>query len=145
MTKKYVKRIRTADGDLLIDYNSLANLPDLTKKADKRDIINDSTATDAIIEFLEPNSEKVYAELLSVEVTLPTEINLDYMSSIVFSTPSEIPTDYTIFPLSVYFKGDECDEGIFVPNPSTRYTILFYYDGVNTIGLVSGIEVTASE
>lgn len=145
MNKKYVKRIRTLYGDLPIDYNSLANLPDLTKKADKRDIINDSTTTDVIIEFLESNSEKVYAELLSVEVSLPTEINLDYMSSIVFSTPSEIPENYTTFPSDVYFKGDECDEGVFIPDPSMRYTILFYYDGVNTIGLVSGIEVTASE
>lgn len=29
MTEKYVKRIRTADGDLQIDYNALANLPEI--------------------------------------------------------------------------------------------------------------------
>ena len=29
MAEKYVKRIRTADGDLQIDYNALANLPNI--------------------------------------------------------------------------------------------------------------------
>ena len=141
MAEKYVKRIRTADGDLQIDYNALANLPDLDKKADKTDILNDTTTTDVVIESLESNAEKVYGELTSISVAFPDDIALDYMSSIVFSTPSELQENYSTFPSEVYFKGDECDGGIFIPNFSTRYTILFYYDGVKIIGLVSGIEI----
>ena len=147
MAEKYVKRIRTSNGDLQIDYNALGNLPNLSEKSDKISILNDETTTDVIITELESNSEKVYAELSSISVTFSADIGLDYMASIVFSTPAEFPENYTTFPSDVYFKGDECDGGIFIPNISTRYTILFYYDGVKIIGLVSGIEieVVASE
>lgn len=115
--------------------------------SDKTDILNDTTTTDVVIESLESNAEKVYGELTSISVAFSTDVGLDYMSSIVFSTPAELQENYSTFPSEVYFKGDECDEGIFIPNFSTRYTILFYYDGVKIIGLVSGIEieVVASE
>ena len=169
MAEKYVKRIRTADGDLQIDYNALANLPEIPvvdteldekssnaisngavasalnsleeEKADKTDILNDFTITDVVIESLKSNAEKVYGEIVSISVAFPDDIALDYISSIVFSTPAELQENYSTFPSEVYFKGDECDEGIFIPNFSTRYTILFYYDGVKIIGLVSGVEI----
>ena len=34
MTEKFVKRIRTADGNLQIDYNALANLPIIDTELD---------------------------------------------------------------------------------------------------------------
>ena len=84
----------------------------------------------------------VYGEVSSISVTFPSA-GLDYISSIIFSTPTTIPENYSTFPSDLYFKGDECDAGIFIPIASTRYTMLFYYDGVKLIGLVSGIEVSA--
>ena len=66
------------------------------------------------------------------------------MASISFTTPSTIGETYSTFPSDLYFRGDETEGGIFIPNPSTRYTMLFYYDGVRKIGLVSGTEVSST-
>lgn len=142
MSAEYINKIRTLDGDMQIDYNALANLPDLTQKADKT-IINDSIETEVTITELSDNTEMVYGEVTSISVTFPPNVGLDYISSLIFSTPATLPENYTTFPSDVYFKGDECDGGIFIPNAATRYTMLFYYDGTKIIGLVSGIEVTA--
>ena len=142
MASEYINKIRTKDGAKQINYNALANLPDLTLKADKT-IINDSIETEVTITELSDNTEMAYGEVTSISVTFPASVALDYTSSIIFSTPATLPENYSTFPSDVYFKGDECDGGIFVPNPSTRYTMLFYYDGTQIIGLVSGIEVTA--
>ena len=112
-------------------------------KADKPNIIEISIATTIEIEELPTNQELIYAEVTSISVTFPASVGLDYTSSIIFSTPAELQENYSTFPSDVYFKGDECDGGIFIPNAATRYTMLFYYDGTQIIGLVSGIEVTA--
>ncbi len=108
-------------------------------KADKPNITN-STETTVSTE-LSDNTELIYAEVSSISVTFPASVGLDYTSSIIFSTPATIPENYSTFPSDVYFKGDECDGGIFIPNATTRYTMLFYYDGTKIIGLVSGVEI----
>lgn len=53
----FIKKIRTADGDKQIDYNALANLPDLSQKVNKSDIDTelDSSSTN-------PIANKVLAE-----------------------------------------------------------------------------------
>lgn len=122
--------------------SDLVSSDEFKAKADKTNITN-SPETAVSITELADNAELIYAEVTSISVTFPASVGLDYTSSIIFSTPTTIPENYTTFPSDVYFKGDECDGGIFVPNPSTRYTMLFYYDGTKIIGLVSGIEVTA--
>lgn len=114
---------------------------DISGKADKPNITN-STETTVSTELAD-NTELIYAEVTSISVTFPVSVALDYTSSIIFTTPATLPENYSIFPSDVYFKGDECDGGIFIPNAATRYTMLFYYDGTKIIGLVSGIEVTA--
>ena len=127
-----------------VDYLSPDAINNLVNgKTDNMVIIEDTTITDATIESLQHNTEYMYGELSSLNVTLPESIGIDYTSLIAFSTPSEIPENYSTFPSDLYFKGDECDAGIFIPIASTRYTMLFYYDGVKIVGLVSGIEVTA--
>lgn len=60
-------------------------------------------------------------------------------SGLHFTTPSVIPENYTQFPDIIYFKGDSTDEGAFVPETNTRYTIVFDYDGNLIIGYVSGV------
>lgn len=112
---------------------------DISGKADKTAITN-STETTVSTELAD-NTELIYAEVTSISVTFPASVGLDYTSSIIFTTPATLPENYSTFPSDVYFKGDECDGGIFVPNASTRYTMLFYYDGSTIIGLVSGVEI----
>ena len=148
-----------SDNDVLVSQSDIINSLDSTdatkplsaaqgkvlndSKADKPNIIEISIATTIEIAELPTNQELIYAEVTSISVTFPASVGLDYTSSIIFSTPATLPENYSTFPSDVYFKGDECDGGIFIPNASTRYTMLFYYDGTQIIGLVSGIEVTA--
>lgn len=148
-----------SDNDVIITQSDIVNSLDSTdttkplsaaqgkvlndSKADKPNIVEISIATTIEIEELPTNQELIYAEVTSISVTFPASVGSDYTSSIIFSTPATLPENYTTFPSDVYFKGDECDGGIFIPNAATRYTMLFYYDGTKIIGLVSGIEVTA--
>ena len=131
----------TKVSQLTNDAGYLTEHQDISGKADKTNITN-STETTVSTE-LSDNTELIYGEVSSISVTFPASVGLDYTSSIIFTTPATLPENYTTFPSDVYFKGDECDGGIFIPNASTRYTMLFYYDGTQIIGLVSGIEVTA--
>lgn len=64
---------------------------------------------------------------------------MGFTSALYFTTPSEIPENYTQFPADIYFKGDSTDEGAFVPEANTRYTILFDFDGYMVNGYVSGV------
>lgn len=55
----YVTKVRTADGDKQIDYNALANLPDLTVYATKTEVnavSTDYTATIKSTDWSESNS-----------------------------------------------------------------------------------------
>ena len=66
---------------------------------------------------------------------LPGELTM----SLEFTTPSEMPEDYSQIK-NVYFKGDSTeDEGYFVPEPNTRYTIVFSFNGDMVVGYVSGV------
>jgi hypothetical protein len=62
-----------------------------------------------------------------------------FSAGLYFTTPSAIPENYSQFIGNVYFKGDSTDEGAFVPEPDTRYTIVFDFDGNLTVGYVSSI------
>ena len=65
--------------------------------------------------------------------------DLGYNSELYFTTPSEVPLDFSNFPKDIYFKGDGADEGAFAPEPNTRYTIVFSFDGYNMNAYVSGV------
>lgn len=62
-----------------------------------------------------------------------------FNSGLYFTTPSVIPENYSQFPADIYFKGDSTDEGAFIPEPDTRYTMVFDYDGNLMIGYVNGV------
>ena len=119
------------------EVNSLVNT-----KSDKVIITNSSSSTISIGNF-QSNNQIVYGEVSSINVTFPADMSLDYISCLIFTTPSTIPSDYSTFPSELYFKGDDSVDGTFVPMKSMRYTMVFYYDGVKLVGLVSGIEVSS--
>jgi hypothetical protein len=78
---------------------------------------------------------------LSVSVSFPEELDVGYTSALYFSTPAEIPSDYSNFPEEVTFGGDSTEDGRFIPEASTRYTIVFDYDGENINGYVRGVSL----
>ena len=75
----------------------------------------------------------------SFEVEIPDELSLGYTSTLFFTTPDYVDEYYFSTNQTVYFKGDNTSDGEFTPEANTRYTIKFEYDGVNTVGYVSGI------
>lgn len=68
-------------------------------------------------------------------------VQIGYTSALYFSTPAEVPDDYSAFPEDTIFKGDSVEDERFVPEANMRYTIVFDYDGVNMIGYVSGVSL----
>lgn len=62
-----------------------------------------------------------------------------YSSALYFTTPSVLPDDYSYFPDDINFKGDSVIDGRFVPEPDTRYTLVFDFDGYMVNGYVSGV------
>ena len=113
--------------------NDVANLtPVITKygnvpEAEHHIVNNSSTYYDVIATSL----------VVSVDEVLPT----CFISALYFTTPSEIPNNYTQFPADIHFKGDGTDDEAFVPEADTRYTIAFVYDGLSLVGYVSGVTV----
>lgn len=77
----------------------------------------------------------------SLESEIPDGISIGYTSTLFFTTPSSVDEYYFSTSQSVYFKGDNTNNGTFEPEADTRYTIKFEYDGVNIVGYVSGVPV----
>lgn len=75
-----------------------------------------------------------------ISVSFPP-MKIGYTSMLYFSTPSKQLTDYSTFPEETIFKGDSTEDGKFIPESNTRYTMVFDYDGVNIIGYVSGVSL----
>ena len=68
-------------------------------------------------------------------------IEIGFTAAMHFSTPAEIPTDYSDFPDDVVFLGDSVTDEKIVPEANTRYSIVFYCDGVKLYGYVSGVSI----
>lgn len=68
-------------------------------------------------------------------------VAIGFTAALHFSTPSEIPTDYSDFPDGVVFKGDSVTDEKIVPEANTRYSIVFYCDGIKLYGYISGVSV----
>ena len=77
----------------------------------------------------------------SVKVVMGENILVGFSSALYFSTPSELPSDYSDFPDDLYFKGDSTTDGKFVPEADMRYTLVFDYCGVHLDCYVSGVSV----
>jgi hypothetical protein len=65
-----------------------------------------------------------------------------FLAALYFATPDIIPENYSTFPDDMYFKGDSTDDGKFIPEANTRYTIVFDYDGYVVNAYVSGVSRT---
>lgn len=120
----------------------------------KGTIITDIGDTDNAELYLDDGCAFYYGIIsTSVIAYCPEEPWTGFTSGLYFTTPSVIPegSNYSQFPKDIHFKGDSTDEGTFVPEPDTRYTIVFDFDGYMLNGYVSGVpappvsEVTENE
>lgn len=95
--------------------------------------INTSTATEELA------LETIYncGELSALTITFPASLNAGYISQINF-TSGTTPTTLTA-PVGTIWRGSDTDSTGFTPVASKRYSVLFFYDGVNVRGLVQGV------
>lgn len=87
------------------------------------------------------NNYVVYYGIVSRQliVYMSPMATVGFSAALYFTTPSEIPANYTYFYGDVYFKGDSTDNGAFVPEANMRYTIVFDFDGYMINGYVNGV------
>nr|DAP59377.1 MAG TPA: hypothetical protein [Caudoviricetes sp.] len=79
-------------------------------------------------------------ELLSstwLQLSLPSAIPDDYISSLVFNSGNE-PTTLS-YPQTIIFTGDDCIDNVFVPKANTTYNVMFWYDGINVNAVSRGV------
>ena len=77
------------------------------------------------------------SEITSLTVAPPSTGTLDFVAQVNFTSGT---TATTFPPSTIKYIGDSTGTGMkFTPLASTRYTILYYYNGVDFIGVVKGI------
>jgi len=125
------------------DRGYLTEHQDISGKADKPIITTDNT-TAYIFEFSNSyNTEVRLSEMSGISFTFGNgEYKQDYISGLSFdsrATPTAI--DYTDSGI-LNWVGTDCTNvdglSIFQPSANTHYDIVFYFNGVQFIGLVNG-------
>lgn len=76
--------------------------------------------------------------LTSLGGTFPNNINVGFVCQFDFTSGS---TPTTINLSNVIWTGDNANATSFVPRANCRYTIMFYYDGLNIRGFISGTSI----
>ena len=102
---------------------------------DFRTVIVNISSGDSIT--LENN--KIYngGELSSLTIALPSSADNTFLSEIDFSSGTTATT--LTYPNTIKWLGDDIASNVFTPVASKRYTVIFYYDGVNYVGVTKGI------
>ena len=78
---------------------------------------------------------------LTIALDVPEEPDT-FCALASFGTGSTAPTiTATATGYTVKMAGIDCLDGVFTPYADMRYTIAFYYDGVNIVGRVSGYSI----
>ena len=101
-----------------------------------------SADTEAALELVN-NLETRYSEITSLTITLPESIPDNFISSVIFTSGSTVPT--VLLPTEVYCQGINCTNGSFSPTANKRYTIIFDYDGQFKNGTVKATPIAVEE
>ena len=127
----------------LEEYAKKTEIPDVSNFAAKT-IIDTLENTLYVFEFSNThNTEKRLAEVTSISFTFGDgEYVEDYMSGLSFDS-GEIPTSIDYADSGILnWVGTDCVTSsglsIFQPSANTHYDIVFYFNGVQFIGLVNG-------
>jgi hypothetical protein len=94
------------------------------------------------IEFKDDEYEPDYISGLSFNCG-ETPTAFDYTASGIINW---VGTDTSTFTYQVSPEGDTATISLFIPSPNTHYDIVFYFNGVQFIGLVNGfVPATGNE
>ena len=146
-----------ADKEELLSVEGSINtcLTLVSEKADKTIILTDTTTTEYAFDFSDMyNREKRLQAASSISIKFAdNEYANDYISGLSFNS-GETPTSFDYADSGIInWVGTDCATvdglSIFQPSANTHYDIVFYFNGVQFIGLVNGFvpalgnEVTA--
>ena len=94
----------------------------------------------ATITLLNNTIYNASSAISTLNITLPTTANIDFIAQITFT--NNATSSAVITPsATVKWVGDDCDEDYkFTPLTDYRYTIFITYDGLNWIGNVRGVK-----
>lgn len=109
-------------------------------KSDKATVIQTS---DSVISLtLADNTILQCGTVTAVNVTLGNGTYTDgYVVDISFTSGTTATNWNVLAPL---FTGTDCEDNVFVPQPSKRYNVTMFWDGSYIVGLVVGNEITIS-
>lgn len=96
-----------------------------------------SSETTAAIELEHNKITDFSGEMVSLDVALPSVMQIDYISQINF-TSGATATEFTTTDAIKWF-GDDVANDAFIPASNTRYSVLFYYDGLNIKAIAQGV------
>lgn len=107
-------------------------------------ISNNMSSVGAQTLELENGLENRIGEVTSLTLNLPSPMPDDYMSILSF-TSGETATSIDYGDSIKWVRGStDVIDGVFVPIPNSRYTIVVRYDGVNVCGEVGGVTIESS-
>lgn len=98
--------------------------------------ITDLSATDSIT--LADNTIYNGSTQTALTIALWSAPTASSICEIVFSSGSTATT--LAYPNTIKWLGDDVNSNIFLPVPNKRYTVILYYDGAETVGVVKGVE-----
>lgn len=113
----------------------IENINSICNKDDKT-IFNTNNSNE--IE-LRNNTEFRRGYLSSITVTLPTEIDDNFISGLVFSSGENPCVFYNVDNIKLI--GSNVDDGKFNPSSNTHYNITFFWDGEYMIGNIIGVVI----
>ena len=89
---------------------------------------------------LKDGDRVIYTSKSALSISF-AEISMYYQSEIYF-TSGATATAFS-YPDNVYFTGDSCANGVFIPTTNVRYAIIFYYDsGISKMqAVVRGVPI----
>lgn len=87
---------------------------------------------------LQSHTEYIRQALSQLTVSVPSEIENDFISSIAFISPSDATAVQINFDCK--FRGDDCHENEFHPQNDMVYELHFWFNGINMNCVVWGVE-----
>ena len=113
---------------------AVAEIADNTKNSTAEIVI----ITDTDVEItLENNVIFNCGGLTDLEIVLPASTTADFTCQVNFTSGSTETS--LVAPNTIVWLGDDIESDVFVPAASKRYSVMFYYDGVNFRGIVQGV------
>jgi len=103
---------------------------------EQKSTITALSATDSIT--LTDNTIYNGSEQAALTIALWSDPNASSICEIVFSSGDTATT--LAYPNTIKWLGDDVNSNIFLPVANKRYTVILYYDGAETVGVVKGVE-----